>query len=175
MRCACNTKDQININDPIQELQWIRRPFAFYVAGTEGFASSFGRPKTLGGEWCYNFGMSEAARLTDIDGVIGIVKEFMSEGSNQFTEVNKILDTLDRKCEYLINTIDDFLSRIDKYETENPEVRPWKPEVRPLADSVNANSKTYSVYLMGLGVADRACSELDSGYFSAVVCPTASC
>ncbi len=64
--------------------------------------------------------MSEAARLTDIDGVIGIVKEFMSEGSNQFTEVNKILDTLDRKCEYLINTIDDFLSRIDKYETENP-------------------------------------------------------
>lgn len=69
--------------------------------------------------------MSENATRKDIDEVIDIMKEFMSQVSNQFNEVNsqfnevnKRLDRLDRDYNHLINTIDSFVGRIDKYETE---------------------------------------------------------
>ena len=66
----------------------------------------------------YNINMNENATRKDIDEVIDIVKDFMGQVSIQFTEVNKRLDSLDQKYDHLINTIDGFLSRIDKYETE---------------------------------------------------------
>lgn len=58
------------------------------------------------------------ATREDIDEVIGIVRDFMSQVSEQYTEVNKRLDTLDQKYDRLLNTIDGFIGRIDKYETE---------------------------------------------------------
>jgi len=62
--------------------------------------------------------MNENATRKDIDEVIDIVKVFMGQVSGQFIEVNRRLDLLDQKYDHLINTIDGFLSRIDKYETE---------------------------------------------------------
>jgi len=62
--------------------------------------------------------MSNMATREDIDEVIGIVRDFMSQVSEQYTEVNKRLDTLDQKYDRLLNTIDGFIGRIDKYETE---------------------------------------------------------
>lgn len=83
--------------------------------------------------------MSEAATRADIDEVLDIMKEFMGQVSDrfakvddqfaavgnhfaevhsQFSEVNKRLDALDRKYGHLINTLDTFLARIDKYEAE---------------------------------------------------------
>ena len=76
--------------------------------------------------------MSESATRKDIDEVIDIMKDFMSQVSSQFNdvnrqfdevnrqfdEVNKRLDRFDRDYDHLINTIDSFIGRIDKYETE---------------------------------------------------------
>jgi archaellum component FlaC len=69
--------------------------------------------------------MSESATRKDIDEVIDIMKDFMSQVSGQFDEVNrqfdevnKRLDRLERNYDHLINTIDSFIGRIDKYETE---------------------------------------------------------
>jgi len=62
--------------------------------------------------------MNEALTRADIDEVIDIMKGFMGQVSDQFASVNKRLDSLDQKYDHLINTIDGFLSRIDKYETE---------------------------------------------------------
>lgn len=62
--------------------------------------------------------MSEAATRQDIDEVIGILKDFMGQVSDQHTGVNERLDKIDSKYDHLINTIDGFVGRIDKYETE---------------------------------------------------------
>lgn len=69
--------------------------------------------------------MNENATRKDINEVIDIMKDFMSQVSgqlnevnHQFGEVNKKLDRLDRDYDHLINTIDSFIGRIDKYETE---------------------------------------------------------
>jgi archaellum component FlaC len=76
--------------------------------------------------------MNESATRKDIDEVIDIMKDFMSQVSGQFNEVNhqfnevnhqfdevnKRLDRFDRDYDHLINTIDSFIGRIDKYETE---------------------------------------------------------
>ena len=62
--------------------------------------------------------MNESATRKDIDEVIDIMKDFMSQVSGQFDDVNKRLDRLDRDYDHLINTIDGFIGRIDKYETE---------------------------------------------------------
>lgn len=83
--------------------------------------------------------MSEGATRKDIDEVIDIMKDFMSqvagqfnevnhqfdevnrqfdEVNRQFDEVNKRLDRFDRDYDHLINTIDSFIGRIDKYEIE---------------------------------------------------------
>lgn len=55
--------------------------------------------------------MSEAATRQDIDEVIDILRDFMKQVDERFTEQEK-------KYDRLINTIDGFISRIDKYETE---------------------------------------------------------
>jgi hypothetical protein len=62
--------------------------------------------------------MSETATRDDIDEVIGILKGFMGQVSEEFSTVNDRLDKLDEKYDHLINTIDGFVARIDKYETE---------------------------------------------------------
>jgi hypothetical protein len=46
------------------------------------------------------------------------MKTMMSQISNQFIEVNNKLATMDQKYDHLINTIDSFIGRIDKYEIE---------------------------------------------------------
>lgn len=47
-----------------------------------------------------------------------IMQTFMQQVDNEFAKVNKSLDELDKKYDYLINTIDGFIARIDKYEIE---------------------------------------------------------
>jgi hypothetical protein len=62
--------------------------------------------------------MNEGATRKDIDEVIDIMKDFMSQVSTRFNEVDRRLDRLDQKYDHLLNTIDSFIGRIDKYETE---------------------------------------------------------
>ncbi|GAC1502592.1 MAG: hypothetical protein NVS1B10_07420 [Candidatus Saccharimonadales bacterium] len=62
--------------------------------------------------------MSNQATRKDIDEVIGILKDFMGQASNEFTQIKDRMDKLDEKYDHLINTIDGFVGRIDKYETE---------------------------------------------------------
>lgn len=62
--------------------------------------------------------MEQNATRKDIDEVIDTMKTMMGQISNQFKEVNDKLATLDQKYDHLINTIDSFIGRIDKYETE---------------------------------------------------------
>lgn len=62
--------------------------------------------------------MSKAATREDIDEVLHILQSFMQQVSDQFSVVNDKLDTQDNKYSRLINTIDGFIGRIDKYETE---------------------------------------------------------
>ena len=42
----------------------------------------------------------------------------MGQVSQEFTTVNKRLDNLDQKYDHLISTLDGFVARIDRYETE---------------------------------------------------------
>ena len=62
--------------------------------------------------------MEKNATRKDIDEVIDNMKTMMGQISNQFTEVNDKLATIDQKYDHLINTIDSFIGRIDKYETD---------------------------------------------------------
>ncbi len=62
--------------------------------------------------------MSKQATREDIDEVIGILQNFMQQASEQFTVVNSKIDAQDEKYDKLINTIDGFIGRIDKYEIE---------------------------------------------------------
>lgn len=62
--------------------------------------------------------MNDTATRKDIDEVIDIMKDFMGQVADQFNSVNERLDKLDAKYDHLVNTIDGFLARIDKYETE---------------------------------------------------------
>ncbi len=62
--------------------------------------------------------MEQNATRKDIDEVIDIMKTMMGQMSNQFAEVDSRLVTIDQKYDHLISTIDGFIGRIDKYETE---------------------------------------------------------
>ena len=62
--------------------------------------------------------MEQNTTRKDIDEVIDTMKAMMDQISNQFVEVNDKLATMDKKYDHLINTIDSFIGRIDKYETE---------------------------------------------------------
>jgi hypothetical protein len=84
--------------------------------------------------------MSQAATRKDIDDVIDILQDFMkqvsgefadvrsevrgefadvrSEVRGEFAEIKNRLDEQDKKYDRLISTIDGFISRIDRYETE---------------------------------------------------------
>lgn len=58
--------------------------------------------------------MSTNATRADIDEVLGIIKDFMGQVSEQFKRVNTRLDVLDQKYDHLVSTIDGFIGRIDK-------------------------------------------------------------
>jgi septal ring factor EnvC (AmiA/AmiB activator) len=62
--------------------------------------------------------MSNQATRKDIDEVIGILHSFMHQVGDEFKAVNNKIDAQDDKYDKLINTINDFISRIDRYETE---------------------------------------------------------
>lgn len=62
--------------------------------------------------------MSDVATRKDIDEVIDVMEDFMNRVSQQLTEVNTRLDDLDQKYDRLSTTIDGFIARIDRYETE---------------------------------------------------------
>ena len=52
------------------------------------------------------------------DEIVGVIQTFVQQMDDRFNKIEARLDTLDQKYDHLINTIDGFLSRIDKYETE---------------------------------------------------------
>jgi predicted ATP-dependent protease len=55
--------------------------------------------------------MDKPVTREDVDEVLELMREFMSQVDKRFTEQESRYDRL-------INTIDGFLGRIDKYETE---------------------------------------------------------
>ncbi|MBL8121202.1 hypothetical protein JNM87_00435 [Candidatus Saccharibacteria bacterium] len=64
--------------------------------------------------------MSEHATRKDIDEVIGVLKDFMSQVDARMTTIEQTneqrFDNLDDKFNRLMTSIDGFISRIDKYE-----------------------------------------------------------
>ena len=59
-----------------------------------------------------------AALRTQTDEIMNVMQTFIQQVSDSFIDVNKRLDEQDKKYDHLINTIDGFIGRIDKYETE---------------------------------------------------------
>ena len=53
-----------------------------------------------------------------VDKLSGIIGTFAQQVDERFNLVEKQLDEQDAKFDRLLNTIDGFLARIDKYETE---------------------------------------------------------
>lgn len=62
--------------------------------------------------------MSDTATRQDIDEVLNILRDFMKQVDDRFQHIEDRLDKQDKKYDRLINTIDGFIARIDKYETE---------------------------------------------------------
>jgi archaellum component FlaC len=62
--------------------------------------------------------MSETATREDIDEVIDIVRGLMQQVDNRFDGIEKEIIELKKSHNRLLNTIDGFIGRIDKYETE---------------------------------------------------------
>lgn len=69
--------------------------------------------------------MSEAVSRKDIDEVIGLLSQFMQRVGDEFAKVNsrlgmrdQKLNIQDQKYDHLITTLDGFVARIDRYETE---------------------------------------------------------
>lgn len=58
--------------------------------------------------------MSEAATRDDIDEVINIVKDFIAQVDIRFTHIDSQISELKDSHYKLLNTIDGFISRIDK-------------------------------------------------------------
>lgn len=55
--------------------------------------------------------MSETATREDIDEILKVLRDFMKQVDERFV-------AMENKYDHLINTIDGFISRIDKYEIE---------------------------------------------------------
>ncbi len=62
--------------------------------------------------------MSNQATKDDVNEVLETIKTLMDQISTKFSEVEKRFDAQDVKYDHLINTIDGFIGRIDRYETE---------------------------------------------------------
>lgn len=52
------------------------------------------------------------------DEIIGLLRDFMVQADERFNSIEKEITNLKESHDRLINTIDGFISRIDKYETE---------------------------------------------------------
>ncbi|HEU4965865.1 MAG TPA: hypothetical protein VFT53_00100 [Candidatus Saccharimonadales bacterium] len=59
-----------------------------------------------------------AATRKDIDEVIGILHTFIQQVDDRFSRVERDIADLKTSHNRLINTIDGFVARIDRYETE---------------------------------------------------------
>jgi len=80
--------------------------------------------------------MSDVATRKDIDEIVGILHAFMQQVSDKFDSVDQKFDSIDQKFEqleskmdqgfadlhqkysHLLDTIDAFIGRIDRYEVE---------------------------------------------------------
>lgn len=62
--------------------------------------------------------MSETATRADIDEVLTIVRDFMQQVDARFTHIEAEIADLKESHHRLLNTIDGFIARIDRYETE---------------------------------------------------------
>jgi septal ring factor EnvC (AmiA/AmiB activator) len=62
--------------------------------------------------------MSEQKKKSDIDDVINILQDFMKHVDERFNSIESEIVQLKESHNRLLNTIDGFVGRIDKYETE---------------------------------------------------------
>jgi len=60
----------------------------------------------------------KSATRAQTDEIVSVIQSFAQQMDDRFNKIETRLDSLDQKYDHLINTIDGFLSRIDKYETE---------------------------------------------------------
>ncbi len=82
-------------------------------------------PQHINQEW-YNNPMNEyvtegklnAVMREQTDEIVGVIQSFVQQMDDRFNRIETRLDSVDQKYDHLINTIDGFISRIDKYETE---------------------------------------------------------
>jgi septal ring factor EnvC (AmiA/AmiB activator) len=61
---------------------------------------------------------SDKALRSHTDEIVGLVREFMVQVDDRFNRVEKEITDLKESHNRLLNTIDGFIGRIDKYETE---------------------------------------------------------
>jgi len=62
--------------------------------------------------------MNKPATKEDINEVITVIRDFMHQVDTRFTKIEQEISKLKESHNRLINTIDGFVGRIDKYETE---------------------------------------------------------
>ena len=60
----------------------------------------------------------QAALKAQTDEIVGLLRDFMTQVDERFTHVEKEITELKESHNRLLNTIDGFIGRIDKYETE---------------------------------------------------------
>jgi len=84
------------------------------------------RDSNLVGEWYNECTMSDNVTRDELKGalkeqtdeIISVLQTFVQHMDERFNKIETQLDSLDQKYDHLINTIDGFISRIDKYEAE---------------------------------------------------------
>lgn len=62
--------------------------------------------------------MSNAATKDDIDEVLGLIRTFMQQVDNRFNKIEEDINQLKESHDRLLNTVDGFIARIDRYEAE---------------------------------------------------------
>ena len=62
--------------------------------------------------------MSDTATRKDIEEVLNVIQVFTKQVDDRFNRVEAELKELNDKYSHLVSTIDGFVSRIDRYETE---------------------------------------------------------
>jgi len=66
----------------------------------------------------YNNCLCEVKKKNDIDDVINILQDFIKHVDERFNTIESEIVKLTESHNRLLNTIDSFVGRIDKYETE---------------------------------------------------------
>ena len=62
--------------------------------------------------------MNDVATRQDIEEVLDVLRIFMKQVDERFNRVEQEIVELKESHDRLLNTIDSFIARIDKYETE---------------------------------------------------------